>query len=131
MRDNAVDFLVKPIQSEALLASVTRALEVGRRRRGNSADPGCVDTARMDQLTRRERDVVALIADGLSNKEVAGRLAISQRTVEGHRARAMRKLEVRTPAELVRLLLAQGRGHGIAAHSSFATTDATRPDPAN
>ena len=95
------------------------------------ADPGYVDTARMDQLTRRERDVVALIADGLSNKEVAGRLAISQRTVEGHRARAMHKLEVRTPAELVRLLLAQGSGHGIAAGSSSATTDATRPDPAN
>ena len=131
MRDNAVDFLVKPIQSEALLASVTRALEVGRKRRANSPIPVGVDTARMDQLTRRERDVVALIADGLSNKEVAGRLAISQRTVEGHRARAMHKLEVRTPAELVRLLLAQGSGHGIAADSSSATTDATPPDPAN
>jgi FixJ family two-component response regulator len=64
------------------------------------------ETARLDQLTARERKVVELVAAGLPNKEVAFRLGISLRTVEGHRARAMHKLGVRTLPELVRLLLA-------------------------
>ena len=50
--------------------------------------------------------MIELVAAGLANKEVAFRLGISQRTVEGHRARAMQKLGVCTLAELVRLLLA-------------------------
>ncbi len=58
-----------------------------------------------DQLTPREREIVELVAAGLPNKQAAFRLGISRRTVEGHRAQAMRKLGVRTLPELVRLLL--------------------------
>lgn len=105
MREGAVDFLVKPVNGEALLASVARALDqVGHRPGGGESDAEVA--ARLGQLTSREREIVELVAAGLPNKEVAFRLKISQRTVEGHRARAMHKLGVRTLAELVRLLLA-------------------------
>jgi PAS domain S-box-containing protein len=103
MREGAVDFLVKPVGSEALLESVGRALE-----RSGQPAAGREDMGRLGQLTTRERKVIELVAAGLANKEIAYQLGISQRTVEGHRARAMHKLGVRTLAELVRLLLATG-----------------------
>ncbi len=105
MREGAVDFLVKPVGGEALLASVERALDRARRRPA-AGPPSPEGAARLGRLTAREREAVELVAAGLPNKEVAFRLGISLRTVEGHRARAMRKLGVRTLPELVRLLLA-------------------------
>ena len=90
MREGAVDFLVKPVGGEALLASVERApTGAPSSRRGRRASE---ESARLDRLTAREREVAELVAAGLPNKEVAHRLGISQRTVEGHRARAMHKL---------------------------------------
>ena len=111
MREGAADFLVKPVGGEVLLASVARALERARRPGGagaGAAVPDAEATARLGRLTAREREVVGLVGAGLPNKEVAHRLGISLRTAEGHRARAMGKLGVRTLPELVRLLLAAG-----------------------
>jgi two-component system CheB/CheR fusion protein len=107
MREGAVDFLVKPVGGEALLGSVARALDRDRRP-AQPAGASAGEPAQLGRLTARERRVVELVAAGLPNKEIAHRLAISQRTVEGHRGRAMHKLGVRTLAELVRLLLASG-----------------------
>ena len=107
MREGAVDFLVKPVGGEALLASVERALDRAHRR-PTAGPPSPEGAARLGRLTAREREAVELVAAGLPNKEVAFRLGISLRTVEGHRARAMHKLGVRTLPELVRLLLASG-----------------------
>ena len=70
--------------------------------------PSAAEVARLGRLTARERQVVELVAAGLANKEAAYRLGISQRTVEGHRARAMHKLGVRTLGELVRQLVVSG-----------------------
>jgi two-component system, chemotaxis family, CheB/CheR fusion protein len=106
MREGAVDFLVKPVGGEALLASVGRALDRARPHRPAAGPPGPEAAARLGGLSARERKVAGLVAAGLPNKEVAFRLGVSPRTVEGHRARAMRKLGVRTLPELVRLLLA-------------------------
>ena len=106
LRAGAVDFMVKPVGGEALLASIRRAIEAGR---GASARiPILPNDDLLERLTHRERTVVALIGEGLTNKQVAFRLGISQRTVEGHRARAMAKLGVRSLSELIRLLLAAG-----------------------
>lgn len=58
-----------------------------------------------DKLTNREREVLHLLAEGLTNAEVASRLGISPRTVEVHRAHLMRKLRLRNHAELVRIAL--------------------------
>lgn len=63
---------------------------------------------RMDPLTEREHEVLALIAEGLSNKEIAGRLQLGVRTIETHRERIMRKLNVHSVAGLTRFAIARG-----------------------
>lgn len=59
----------------------------------------------LDRLTPREREVLSAVANGLTNRQTAGLLGISHRTVEVHRARLMRKLEVHSLAQLVALYL--------------------------
>jgi two-component system response regulator FixJ len=61
----------------------------------------------VSELTRRELEVAALIADGASNKEAGRRLGISPRTVELHRAHVMEKLGARNAADLVRIVLSR------------------------
>ncbi len=63
---------------------------------------------RLDPLTEREHEVLALIAEGLSNKEIAGRLQLGVRTIETHRERIMRKLNVHSVAGLTRFAIARG-----------------------
>ena len=63
---------------------------------------------RADPLTEREHEVLALIAEGLSNKEIAGRLRLGVRTIETHRERIMRKLDVHSVAGLTRFAIARG-----------------------
>lgn len=72
----------------------------------NLAAPGCAAFTPVARLARREREVLALLADGLSNKEIAAHLKLSVRTVETHRERLKRKLGLRTVAELTRFALA-------------------------
>lgn len=64
-----------------------------------------------ERLTPRESEVLDVIATGASNKEVGRRLGISPRTVEVHRARIMEKLGARNSADLVRIVLSEGREH--------------------
>jgi two-component system response regulator NreC len=78
-----------------------RALETYARQARGETDP-------YDTLTAREREVLTLAAEGLSNAEIAARLFISRRTVETHRARAMRKLELRSNVELVLYAVRRG-----------------------
>jgi DNA-binding NarL/FixJ family response regulator len=72
-----------------------RALEAYARRAATATDP-------FETLTGREREIVALVVEGLTNAEIGQRLFISRRTVETHRANAMKKLGKRTQADLVR-----------------------------
>jgi DNA-binding NarL/FixJ family response regulator len=67
----------------------------------SAADDGAIDFAR-EPLTGREREIVQLLAEGISNKQISGRLGMAVATVQTHRARIMRKLNVRSIAELVR-----------------------------
>ena len=62
-----------------------------------------------DRLTEREREVLAQITNGASNKEAGRRLGISPRTIEVHRARIMEKLKAKNAADLVRIVLTNGR----------------------
>jgi two-component system response regulator NreC len=71
--------------------------------KARSASPDAYDT-----LTAREREVLQLAAEGASSAEIALRLSISRRTVEAHRARLMRKLDLLTRTELVRFALRRG-----------------------
>ena len=63
---------------------------------------------RTDELTAREREVLTMVAQGYTNKEIGSTLDIAVKTVESHKANAMAKLEIRSRAELVRFALAQG-----------------------
>lgn len=98
MKAGAADFVEKPFDDEALLATIGAALDDAARP-GATADAA----ARIAALSPRERQVLALLTAGKSNKEVARDLDLSSRTVEVHRARLMAHLGVGSLAEAVRL----------------------------
>jgi FixJ family two-component response regulator len=100
IKGGAVDFLTHPVESGALIAAVNEAFRrdrIIRRRRAN------IDAleARHAHLTRREREIFALVVRGILNKQVAGMLAISVVTVQIHRGNVMRKMGARSFADLV------------------------------
>jgi FixJ family two-component response regulator len=102
MKAGAVDFLTKPIRSQDLLDAVAAAIRMDQARRQQIAQ-----TARLQEkyalLTPRERQVMALVASGLMNKQIANELLISEVTVKMHRGSVMRKLEARSVAMLARI----------------------------
>lgn len=100
MKAGAVDFLTKPFRDQEMLDAVTAALERDRKRLGAEKFHSDVQ-ARFASLTPREREVMALVTGGLMNKQVAGKIAISERTVKIHRGNLMRKMHAKSLAELV------------------------------
>ncbi len=100
----AADFLEKPVDPELMLAAVSAALE-GDAARRIAVRKMQDEKRKLDILTARERQVMELIAEGTHYREIAAKLGISPRTVEGHKARVMDKLQVRSVTELVHLLL--------------------------
>jgi two-component system CheB/CheR fusion protein len=109
IRAGAADFLEKPFDSEALLTSVRRALQQTSIPAERSAARAAA-AMRVAGLTKREREVMALVVAGHSNKDMAARLGINQRTIETHRAAVMSKLGVRSLSDLVRLAIAAEGG---------------------
>jgi two-component system CheB/CheR fusion protein len=104
MKAGAMAFLEKPVQYDELIVNIERALELTR----NSVALSSLRAAaarRMADLTSRERQVVEMVVDGNPNKQIAYVLGISQRTVETHRATAMKKLGARTLSELIHLTI--------------------------
>lgn len=102
MKAGAVDFLAKPFRDQEMLDAVAAALEKDRAQR---AEGGKLDTlkAAYATLSPRERQVMALVAAGKMNKQVAGDLSLSEITVKIHRGAAMRKMGAKTLADLVRM----------------------------
>jgi FixJ family two-component response regulator len=101
MKAGAVDFLTKPVKSADLLAAIERAIALDRESRRTRHDVAEV-SARIETLTPREREVMALVVAGRLNKQIAHDLGASIKTVKVHRARVMTKMGVRTVADLVR-----------------------------
>jgi FixJ family two-component response regulator len=107
MKAGAADFLTKPFRDQEMLDAVTAALERDRRHRTEEKSHSEVQ-ARFTSLTPRERQIMALVTGGLMNKQVAGKIGISERTVKIHRGNVMRKMHAKSLAELV--LMAQTLG---------------------
>jgi FixJ family two-component response regulator len=103
MKAGAIDFLMKPIRDQDLLDAVAVALRVDQGRREEVAKTEAL-RERYALLTRRERQVVELVASGLMNKQAANELSIREVTVKMHRTNAMRKLGIRSLAELARMV---------------------------
>lgn len=101
LKNGAFDFLEKPIDDAMLLDVLRNALRVDRERRA-AVTARTITEQRTERLTQRERELLALIAAGHRNRDIARQLGISSRTVEVHKARIMEKLECSTLAELIR-----------------------------
>ncbi len=102
LKSGAVEFLIKPFRDEELLEAVEQAFAIdrARQRAGNLVNS---IQARTGTLTKRENQVMALVAAGLTNKEIAEKLNLSVATVKLHRGQMMRKMEVETLADLVKI----------------------------
>lgn len=107
MKAGAVDFLTKPFRDQDLLDAVAAAIGRDRDRR-QSAQRAAHLKARFARLTDREREVMALVTQGLMNKQIAARLSLSEITVKIHRRGAMTKMGARTLPDLVRDAAALG-----------------------
>jgi FixJ family two-component response regulator len=104
MQQGAFDFLQKPFRDQDLIHRIQRALERDEAHRAALRQTDAINK-RFDSLTPREREVLSLLADGKQNKVMAAELGLSQRTVEIHRANVMDKMQARSVAQLVRMLL--------------------------
>ena len=102
MKKGAVDFLTKPVDGKDLLAAIEESLARDAENREQRAETLSIQKL-IEMLTPREHEVMTYVITGMLNKQIAGRLEISEETVKIHRARVMQKLGVVSVAELVRL----------------------------
>lgn len=102
MKAGAVDFLTKPFRDQDMLDAVSAAIARDRERRA-SDDQLDELRSKLATLSPREREVMSLVVTGKMNKQVAGELGLSEVTVKIHRGSAMRKMEARSLADLVRM----------------------------
>jgi two-component system, LuxR family, response regulator FixJ len=108
LKEGAFDFFEKPYDGERLATSVADAVEKGRQR--SSEDNERIDVAeRVRLLSPRQREVLDLVASGMSNKQIALKLEISPRTVETYRAWVMERMGATNVADLVRKVSAIGQ----------------------
>jgi two-component system response regulator TtrR len=104
MRNGAVDFIEKPFSDQHLIDRVQEAIARDRLRRTERKGRESV-ARRVSTLSAREREVLDLVVTGKANKVIAHELGLSPKTIEVHRARLMKKLNVSSVAELVQLSL--------------------------
>ena len=104
MKNGAVEFLQKPFREQEFIDCVNRALKANSDALNGHNRLRSIQ-ARIDSLTKREQEIMRLIAAGNITKVIAAKLSISPRTVEIHRARAMEKMQAKTLAQLVQMVV--------------------------
>ena len=107
MKAGAVEFLTKPFRDQALLDAINQAIgrdKVGRRQRARNVELH----RRYESLGPREREVFKCVVSVMLNKQIAAELGTTERTIKFHRGQIMRKMEVKSLAELVRIADALG-----------------------
>ncbi len=100
MKAGAVEFLTKPFEVETLLGAIRGAIERSQKVLSEAAEMRTLQE-RYASLSSREREVMTLVVSGLLNKQVGGELGIAEITVKAHRGQVMRKMKIRSLAELV------------------------------
>ena len=102
MKAGAIDFLTKPFREQDILDAVIRSLERDQERR--DGEMGVAELrSRFASLTSREQEVIALVLDGLMNKQIAAKLGITEITVKVHRGHMMRKMTARSLIDLLEM----------------------------
>lgn len=102
LKNGALEFLQKPYSEQLLLEHVQRAILRDAENR-DAINRRQVLLRRLESLTRREREVLDFVVEGLSSKEIAERLDISFKTVETHRAKIMKKMQAKNVPHLIRM----------------------------
>jgi FixJ family two-component response regulator len=102
MKGGAIDFLTKPFRDQDMLDSVMTAIKRDRERRQSEKAVTSL-RERFETLTEREREVLALVAAGLMNKQIAAQIGVAEITVKIHRGRVMKKMGAKSLADLVRM----------------------------
>lgn len=107
IKRGAFDFIEKPFEDTRLYRSVAEALTAGRQNQARYEAEAALK-ARIAELSERQREVMLLLVEGLSNKEIAQKLGISPRTVETYRAFVMAKTDAQSLADLVKIAMRAG-----------------------
>ncbi len=108
MKAGATDFIEKPFNDELLLDSIRNALLLDGSQRDQQAELAEL-AGRLALLTPREHEVMDMVTQGKSNKEIARALDVSAKTVEAHRAKVMEKMQAKSLAVLVRMSISAQR----------------------
>ena len=107
LKAGAIDFLQKPVDDQRRLKTIENAVSHNLAQRRGKREVTDFRN-RLESLTQREREVIRMVAQGYSNKEVAREYGISEKTVQVHRGSAYRKLDLHNAAEIARLLMLTG-----------------------